>query len=127
MKTLLTCIFSAALIGGIVSLARDDAPAPTPGLDFVARANGATNSAAYLAKLQIDLNNQGLQQIESALYAAGNARSRELSVAHPRTRAAILRLLQLDGWYPDGSGAPPPAFDPSIADSRIATLATDVP
>lgn len=97
------------------------------GLDYVAKSNGATNSAAYLARIQTDLEAQGLQRIQDELYAAGNARSRTLATVHPRTRAAILYLLQLDGWVPDGSGTPPPAFDPAVADSRIENLGNAIP
>jgi len=97
------------------------------GLDYVSKSNGATNSAAYLARIQADLEAQGLQRMQDELYAAGNARSRTLATVHPRTRAAILYLLQLDGWVPDGSGAQPPAFDPAIADERINNLGTYVP
>lgn len=97
------------------------------GLDYVSKSNGATNSAAYLARIQADLEAQGLQRMQDELYAAGNARSRTLATVHPRTRAAILYLLQLDGWVPDGSGAQPPAFDPSIADTRIENLGAAIP
>ena len=97
------------------------------GLDYVAKSNGATNSAAYLSRIQADLESQGLQRMQDELYAAGNSRSRTLATVHPRTRAAILYLLQLDGWIPDGSGAQPPAFDPAIADERINNLGTHVP
>lgn len=105
----------------------DGQPPATPGLDFVAKANGATNSAAYLVKIQADLEAQGLAAMQQALYDAGNARSRTLAQVHPRTRAAILYLLQLDGWVPDGSGTPPPAFDPSVADARIDGLGNAIP
>lgn len=104
-----------------------DSPAPTPGLDYVARLNGATNAAGYLSRLQADLESQGLQKMQDELYAAGNARSRTLAQVHPRTRAAILYLLQLDGWVPDGSGTPPPPFNPAIADDRIENLGTAIP
>lgn len=104
-----------------------DSPTPAPGLDYVARLNGATNAAGYLSRLQADLESQGLQKMQDELYAAGNARSRTLAKVHPRTRAAILYLLQLDGWIPDGSGTPPPAFDPSVADARIDGLGNAIP
>jgi len=97
------------------------------GLDYVAKSNGATNSAAYLSRIQADLEAQGLQRMQDELYSAGNARSRTLATVHPRTRAAILYLLQLDGCVPDGSGAPPPAFDPAIADTRIENLGAAIP
>jgi hypothetical protein len=103
-----------------------DAPPATPGLDYVAKLNG-TNSAAYMARLQADLEAQGLQRMQDELYSAGNARSRTLATVHPRTRAAILYLLQLDGWIPDGSGTPPPPFDPAIADARIEGLGAAIP
>ena len=114
------CLLPVALVFGAD-------PSPTPGLDYIAKANAGTNSAAYLASLHATLEANGRQQIESALYDAGNARSRTLSAAHPRTRAAILYLLQLDGWIPDGSGTPPPPFDPAIADSRIENLGSAIP
>ena len=97
------------------------------GLDYVAKSNGATNSSSYLARIQTDLEAQGLQRIQDELYAAGNARSRTLATVHPRTRAAILYLLQLDGWVPDGSGNPPPAFDQAVADARIDNLGNAIP
>ena len=97
------------------------------GLDYVAKSNGATNSTAYLSRIQADLEAQGLQRMQDELYSAGNARSRTLATVHPRTRAAILYLLQLDGWVPDGSGAQPPAFDPAIADTRIENLGNAIP
>ena len=97
------------------------------GLDSVAKSNGATNSAAYLSRIQADLEAQGLQRMQDELYAAGNARSRTLATVHPRTRKAILYLLQLDSWIPDGSGTKPPDFDLSIADDRINNLGTYVP
>ena len=104
-----------------------DLPAPTPGIDYIAKANNATNSVAYIDRLKADLEAQGIQRIQDELYSAGNARSRVLAQVHPRTRQAILVLLQLDGWIPDGSGAPPPPFDPTIADLRIETLGSLVP
>jgi hypothetical protein len=124
-----------AFIGGLAGVLAiplafvlaDVQPAPTPGLDFIAKANGSTNSASYLVKIQADLEAQGLAAMQQALYDAGNARSRTLAQVHPRTRAAILYLLQLDGWIPDGSGTPPPAFDPSIADARIEGLGNVIP
>jgi hypothetical protein len=120
MKKLLCCIAGASILGAIIF-------GQTPGLDYIAKSNGATNSAAYLVKLQADLEAQGRNGMQQALYDEGNARSRTLATVHPRTRKAILYLLQLDSWIPDGSGTKPPDFDPSIADDRINNLGTYVP
>ncbi len=121
-----------ALVGGLVfslgfSLIGDTNAPATPGLDFIARSNGATNSAAYLAKLSDDLEAQGRAAAAAQLYAAGNARFQQLYTLHPRTLAAIRRLLQLDGFIPDGSGNQPDPFDPTVADANIDNLGTIVP
>ena len=94
------------------------------GLAYIAKKNGSDNVDDYITKISESLDNQGLINIQQDIYNAGNERFHVLSDLHPRTRSAILYLLQLDKWIPDGSGSTPKDFDSSIADDRIANLNT---
>ena len=94
----------------------------TPGLEFIARQNGADSFDAYLVKLTAELEAQGTAAASAQLFAAGNARFQEIGPIHPKTIGAIRILLQLDGFAPDGSGNKPAPFDVEKADANLKNL-----
>lgn len=97
------------------------------GLAFIAAKASQKNLSEYITGIAEGMGDDGARAQSQALYAAGNSRFQQLHSVHPRTLSAIRKLLQLDGFTPDGMGNQPDAFDASIADANIDNLGTLFP